>query len=202
LSYAQFAAGSWIVIGSFFFVSELVSLLSDQFENDGLLFVALVPLGATGLILIGVRLFEYLKSHSDKANIRRAALVVGVLAVASVPAFFHATIRPDRYALALAWPLILLGGLGFVLVVTVLISHLSGPKQRSRNVWAWVGFGIFLGVFAWLDSSPTSTYLPILDWRVRSVVIFTCVLLSFSILTVIVSRVLLKFIRHSFANGN
>jgi hypothetical protein len=189
LRHARFASSSWIVIGSILFGSELIGLLSERVveNNDNLLLIVLVPLGVIGLTLIGMRVFEYLKNSFYKAEITRAALVLGVLAVVSVPSFFHVTPRPDQHALAVAWPVILLGGFGLILIVTVAISHLSDANRRGRYVRAWIGFAIILLAFAWLDSDPTSTYLPMLGWRLRSVLIFTCVIISSAILAVIIA---------------
>jgi TIR domain len=200
---ARYAANSWGIIAGFLFGSELVGLLLDQVtgNNNNLFFIALVPLGAVGLILIGLRFFDYLKSLPGNANVSRAALVLGVLAVASVPSFFHATSRPDRYAFALAWPIILLGGLGLILIMAVLISHLSDAQGRGHRLRTWVVFGVVSLSFGWLDSNPTSTYLPMIDWRVRSVLIFTCVMIGSAIFAVIILWLLLRIARNSSINN-
>jgi hypothetical protein len=202
---ARSVMGSWIGIGAFLLGSELFAFLSEQAAagNNRLLFIALtaLPLGAIGLISIGFRLFGYVKSSGAKAGVRSALSVVGILSVAAVPSFFHATHPPDQNVVAAAWPLVLLGGLGLVLIATVLISLAAGAEGQSRSVKAWIGFGIVLLALAWLDSNPTSTYLSMLDWRVRSVLLFSYVFVGSTILAVLAACALARFARNGSANA-
>jgi hypothetical protein len=199
------AANSVIGIASLLFLSELAAFLSERAvgDSDRLLLISLtsLPLGAAGLILIGWRLYVHLRLLGDKTRAGLAITVFGVFLVALVPAFFHATHRPDQYAAAAAWPFVLLGGLGLVLIAAVLISHSVAAEGRSRGMKGWAGAATALLVLAWLDSSPTSSYLPMLDWRVRSVVIFTCIFVGSTIIAVLASRALLRFTRIGFAKN-
>jgi hypothetical protein len=187
---------SWIVIAGLLFVSELLALLSEgavTAGNRGLL-IALtsLPLGAVSLIGLGQRLFGYLRSRSDSVDY--AIVVLGVLLIASVPTFFHATHPPDHFIAAAAWPLVLLGGLGLVFVGTALICQVIRAEHRLK--W-WVGGAIVLLGFVWFDSNPVSGYLSFLDWRIRSVLIFTCALVSTCILIVLGSRAIFQFLRNA-----
>jgi hypothetical protein len=201
----RFATSSLIGIGSLLVASELLALLSERAmaDNNRKLFILLssLPLGAIGLISIGLRLFAYLKSRGDKNGVELAIAVLGVSLVAAVPTVFHATHPPDQYVAAAAWPLVLLGGLGLVLLATVLISHSVGADSRPHYVKVWVGIAIILLAYAGLDFNPTSTYLPMLDWRVRSVLIFTCVFVGSVILAVLASCAVLQFASNSSAKN-
>jgi hypothetical protein len=198
---ARFATSSLIGIGSLLVASELLALFSERAmaDNNRKLFILLssLPLGAIGLISIGLRLFAYLKSRSDKNSIELPIAVLGVSLVAAVPTFFHATHPPDQYVAAAAWPLVLLGGLGLVLLATVLISHSLVADSRPHYVKVWFGIAIVLVAYAGLDVNPTSAYLPMLDWRVRSVLIFTCVFVSCVILAGLILCAVFKFARNS-----
>ena len=193
-------ANSWIGIASLLLLSELSAFVSHRAvgDSDRFLFLSLtsLPLGAAGLISICRRLYEHLRLLGKNTVVGLGMAAIGVLLVAIVPAFFQVTHPPAQYAAAAAWPFVLLGGLGLGLIGAVLMAEGGG-----RNVKGWAGAAIALLVLAWLDSSPTSRYLPMLDWRVRSVVIFTCVLVGSTIIVVIASRVVLRFTRHGFANN-
>jgi hypothetical protein len=199
------AASSMIGIASLLFLSELSAFLSERAAGDNdrlfLLLLTSLPLGVAGLILIGWRLYVYLRSLGGKTPAGLVITVLGVFLVALVPAFFHATHPPDQYAAAAAWPFVLLGGLGLVLITAVVISHSIAAEGRSPGVKVWTGAAIALLVLAWLDSSPTSSYLPMLDWRVRSVVIFTCVFVGSTIIAGLASSALLRFTRNGFAKN-
>jgi len=139
------------------------------------------------LIGLGQRLFGYLRSRSD--NVDYAIIVLGVLLIASVPTFFHATHPPNHYIAAAAWPLVLLGGLGLMFIATALICQVMRAEHRLK--W-WVGAAIVLLGFGWFNSNAASGNLLFLDWRVRSVLIFTCVLVATCILIVLGSRAIGK----------
>jgi hypothetical protein len=179
-----------------FFVSELLALLSEGAVTEGnrrlLIALTSLPLGAVSLIGLGQRLFGYLRSRSERVDY--AIIVLGVLLIASVPTFFHATHPPDHFIAAAAWPLVLLGGLGLVFVGTALICQVIRAEYRLK--W-WVGGAIALLGFAWFDSNPVSGYLSLLDWRIRSVLIFTCALVSTCILIVLGSRAIFQFLRNA-----
>jgi TIR domain len=193
----RFVTHSSVGIVSVLVVSELLALLSERAaaDNSRLLFILFssLPLGAIGLISIGLRLFAYLKSGSDITGAELAIAVLGVLLVATVPTFFHVTHPPDQYVAAAAWPLVLLGGLGLVLISTVLISHSVSADRPLHSMKGWVAFAIILLALAWLASNPTSAYLSMLHWRVRSVLIFTCVFVGSVMLAVIASCAVLQF---------
>jgi TIR domain len=198
------AANSPAGIVGLLFLSELSAFLSERVVGDGdrLSFLALtsLPLGAAGLILIGWRLHGYLRSPGGaRAGLAMAAL--GVLLVALVPAFFHATHPPDQNTTAAAWPFVLLGGLGLVLIAVVSLSHSVAADGRRRGGKGLAGVAIALLALAWLDSSPTSSYLPMLDWRVRSVIIFTCVFVGSTIIAVLASSVLIRVSRNGVAKN-
>jgi TIR domain-containing protein len=202
---ALIAVNSAIGIASLLFLSELSAFLSERAVGDSdrlfLLSLTSLPFGAAGLILIGWRLYAYLRLLGDKTRAGLAIAALGVFLVALVPAFFHATHPPDQYAAAAAWPFVLLGGLGLVFIAAVLISHSAAAEAQNRDVKGWAGAAITLLVLAWLDSSPTSSYLPMLDWRVRSVLIFTCVFVGSTIIVVLASKALLRFTRNGFAKN-
>lgn len=202
---ARFVTTSSVGIGSLLITSELLVIFSERAmgDNERLLFILLssVPIGAIGLVSIGLRLFAHLKSRGDKGSAEVAIALLGVSLVAIVPTFFHATHPPDQYVAAAAWPLVLLGGLGLVLLATVLISHSGGADSRPHYVKVWVGFAIVLLAYAGLDFNPTSTYFPMLDWRVRSVLIFTCIFVGSVILAVLASCAVFQFASNSSANN-
>jgi len=193
---ARFSPSFSIVVGSLLVASELLVLLGERTVSDDkrlvFIFLSSLPLGAVGLISVGFRLFAYLKSLSDKKNAELAMVVLGVLLVAAVPTFFHATHPPNEYVAAVAWPLVLVGGLGLVLIATVLISHSLSADGRPHYVKVWFGLAIVFLAYAALDRNPTSTYLPMLDWRLRSVLMFTCVFVGSVILIVLASCAVLR----------
>jgi len=118
-----------------------------------------------------------------------------------VPTFFHLTHPPDRYIAAAAWPLVLLGGLGLILIAVALIASSSKVDRRKHYLIGWIGVAIALLILAWLDSNPTSNFLPMIDWRIRSVVIFTCVFVGSTIIVVLALRVLLRLTQSVFAKN-
>jgi hypothetical protein len=203
LRICRLATSSWIGIAGLLLVSELVAFLSEWTVADDKSFVltllAALALGVAGLISFGFRLFGYMKLHSDTAGVPLAALVLGVISVAAVPSFFHLTHRPDQYAITVAWPLVLLGGFGLVLIATILIGNCTDTTGRSRFVKAWIAFGTVLLALAWLDSNPTSSYLSTLGWRVRSVLIFTNIFVGSVIFIVLATYALVWLARDKSA---
>jgi TIR domain len=205
LKFLRLATSSWIAIGSLLVASELLAVLSEQAatDDDRALFIMLtaLPLGATGLIGIGRRILAHLTPRDDKNGTVVAISLLGFVLVAAVPTFFHITHPPDQYAAAAAWPLVLLGGFGVLLIVDAIICDALDTAGRSRSLKVWIVIGIILLAFAWLDSGPTSTFFPILDWRVRSVLIFTCVLIGSAIFVALASCAVLLLGRNISAKG-
>jgi hypothetical protein len=188
----------WALAIALLVVSEVLAVCSEWVvaSDHRQLFLALVPfpLAALGLIFLGMRLCGYLRTCNDYALASVGIGVIGILLIVTVPAFFHLTHPPDQYAAALAWPVILLGGVGVVLIAAALITIArSVPKFAAASI----SFALIILLAAWADSSPTSTYLPMLDWRVRSVIIFTCVIVGTTMLVVMTSFLAVQFMRRS-----
>jgi hypothetical protein len=104
------------------------------------------------------------------------------LLIAGVPTFFHAVHPPDRYSVAAAWPLIVVGGLGLALIAIAVVSHPVDAPRRNAYLMLCVGSGALLLTFAWLDSDAGTSRLWMTDWRMRSVVIFTCLFAGTAVL--------------------
>ena len=188
------AASSWFGVATCLLVSELLAFASEGIARTTyhLAFVLLLalPLGAIALIATALHVSAWLKPRSDKTGARLAIFGVGTLLIAGVPAFFHAVHPPEHYATAAAWPLILLGGLGLALVATAVISHPIDSSGCKRYLTICFASAVLLLALAWLESDLSAPNLSIADWRIRSVVIFTCVFVGS---TVFLSTVLFWF---------
>jgi hypothetical protein len=173
---ARFAAGSWIGIWSLLLASELMAFLGDQIidSKSRTLFIvgSSLPLGASGLLLFGRRFCKYLISRGQKFKLAVPLVLIGIAMLASVPTVFDLTEPPIHYPAATAWPIILIGGFGLMLVVAVPISQLF-IAQRHTAYFRWLGLGFVMLGLGVADVKPTSAFFPGLDWRVRAVLIFT-----------------------------
>jgi hypothetical protein len=189
-------ATSWAGIGCFLFASALTTFLSELGTEDPnrLLVIVSVPLGGIGLVSIGSRLLQYLKVHSDRVALKRAIAVAGTLLVAIVPIAFNWTHRPSQFPTTLACPLVLLGGLGMVFIGTVLVSHLVQAEGRNRHLKMWTAVTVVALTFTWLECSLSLDYLPTIDWRIHSTLVFTCVIAAFTVIFVFASWFLLQFL--------
>jgi hypothetical protein len=202
LGAARSGAVSWFAIITLLVVSELLVAVSERLlSNDRLeLFIVLAPLpfALAAFIAIGSRVLGYLASSSDKTANEISIAAVSMLIIAAVPCFFYSTHPPEHYAAAAAWPCILLGGLGLLFITVVLISNFLHEKVRTQRIVSWFGLAIFLLACAWIDSSPKSTYLPMIDWRVRGSLIFTCISVGFAIVLGLSLGSLFRFARRRF----
>jgi hypothetical protein len=138
------------------------------------------PLAPTIVISAPLGLLAWLNSRTGKPGIRLAMLGVGVLCIAGVPILSHAV--PEQYAVAAAWSSILICGFGLALVAAAVISHPIEAKNRNTYIAICLGLGLILLVLAWIDSELTAPNLWITDWRIRSVVIFTCVFVGSAVI--------------------
>lgn len=197
LAIARSAASLWTAIAVLFLVSELLAFLSEGIDDrsNRLIFIILaaLPSGSAALIATAVRIFAWLKSRSDKAGIGLAMLFVGIVLIVGVPTFFHSVPPPNRYVMTAAWPLVLFGGFGLILIAVAIVAHLISTENRSTYTKLCVGLGLTLLVLAWLDSDLATPNLSMTDWRMRSVVIFTCVFVGGMILlSAVVSLFIVK----------
>jgi len=133
-----------------------------------------VPFGPSRLTSSGVRPLTWLSTRLGKPVIRIAILGAGVLLIAAVPTLSHAA--PELYVVRAAWPLILLGGFGLALIAAAVIAHPVEAENRNDYIRLCLCLGFALLILAWIDSDLATPNLWITDWRIRSVVIFTCVL--------------------------
>jgi TIR domain len=179
LTAVRSAAQSWFVVAACLLVSQLLAFVSEGIVRAtyhlALVLLLALPLGVIGLIAAALHILAWLELRSAKTGTRLVMLGVGILLIAAVPTFFFAVRPPEQYATAAAWPLILLGGLGLTVVAIAVISHPIDARGRNRYLAICLGSAILLLTLAWLESDLSAPNLWITDWRVRSVVIFTCV---------------------------
>jgi hypothetical protein len=180
-------AASWTGFGVLL-ASELSTFLSEQFaEAVGdlpILTAVSAPLAVMGLSLIGLGVFGRLRVQGCGVAAKRAITGFGTLSVAIVPCIFNWTNQPNQYPLTLAWPLVLLGGLGLTLIGAVFASHLVHIEGRSRHLKVWIAVSAAALGFALADWSVS--HLAMIDWRVDGTLIFTCVMTSLTVIAVTV----------------
>jgi hypothetical protein len=176
---ARSAASSWVGIACLLLASEAIAFLSEGIagSTNRLLFIVLLPLplGATGLISISLRLAKWTRSRKNKIGIRLTMLGIGVVLAGAIPTCVHAVNLPEHYMGPATWALVLLGGFGSALIAVAVISQPIEGRGRNAYVMTCLGFGTLLLALAWLDSDLAVAKTWIVEWQMRSVMIFTCI---------------------------
>lgn len=179
LKTAGFAASSWIGIACLLLASEAAAFLSEGIagSTNRLLFIVLLPLplAATGLISTSLRLAKWTRSRKNKIGIRLTILGIGVVLAGAIPTCVHAVSLPEHYTSPATWALVLLGGFGSALIAVAVISQPIEGRGRNAYVMTCLGFGTLLLALAWLDSDLVVAKTWIVEWQMRSVMIFTCI---------------------------